>query len=145
CARWSRWERATSSGYLGSRCRWGCTWRERLFGRSDTVRCVTRYIHGETDPVEISRLETQARSLSRWILDGVEIGPGSFVLDLACGTGAMSRRLRARFPAVELFGCDISHDQLVAARAEQQRVRDHLPLVRRTAAALPLFPEAVDP
>ena len=47
---------------------------------------MTLYIHGETDPVEGSRLETQARFLSRWILDGVEIGPGSSVLDLACGT-----------------------------------------------------------
>jgi ubiquinone/menaquinone biosynthesis C-methylase UbiE len=105
---------------------------------------VTRYIHGETDSVEVSRLETQARFLSRWILDGVEIGPGSFVLDLACGTGAMSRRLRARFPDVELFGCDISQDQLVAARDEQRRVRDHFPLVRCNAAALPFVSGTFD-
>ena len=105
---------------------------------------VTQYIHGETDPVEVSRLENQARFLSRWILDGVEIGPGSFVLDLACGTGAMSRRLRARFPDVELFGCDISQNQLLAARAEQKRVRDHFPLARCTAAALPFFSSTFD-
>src|SRR3954470_985441 len=105
---------------------------------------VTQYIHGETDPVEVSRLETQARFLSRWILDGVEIGPGSFVLDLACGTGAMSRRLRARFPDVELFGCDISQAQLIAARDAQQRVSDHFPLVRCTAAALPFLSATFD-
>jgi ubiquinone/menaquinone biosynthesis C-methylase UbiE len=105
---------------------------------------VTVYIHGETDPVEISRLENQARFLARWILDGVEIGPGSFVLDLACGTGAMARRLRARFPDVHLFGCDISQAQLRAAREEQQRVRDHFPLIRCTAAALPFFSATFD-
>jgi ubiquinone/menaquinone biosynthesis C-methylase UbiE len=105
---------------------------------------LTSYIHGGTDPVEVSRLETQARFLSRWILEGVEIGPGSYVLDLACGTGAMSRRLRARFPDVHLSGCDISQDQLVAARKEQKRVSDHFPLLRCTAAALPFFSETFD-
>jgi len=105
---------------------------------------VTQYIHGETDPVEVSRLETQARFLSRWILDGVEIGPGSSVLDLACGTGAMSRRLRARFPDVKLFGCDLSQAQLIAARDEQERVRDHFPLVRCDAAELPFLSRTFD-
>ena len=59
---------------------------------------MTRYIHGDTDAVESDRLEKQARFLTRWILDGVEAGPGARVLDLACGTGAMMRRLAARLP-----------------------------------------------
>ena len=96
-----------------------------------------KYIHGETDPDEVARLETQARFLARWILEGVEIGPGARVLDLACGTGAMARRLRARFPDAHLVGCDLSAPQLAAARAEQRRLRDVFPLVRCTGAALP--------
>jgi len=103
-----------------------------------------RYIHGETDPVETARLETQARFLSRWILDGVEIGPGARVLDLACGTGAMARRLRARFPDAHLFGCDLSHAQLAAALAEQRRLRDVFPLSQCTAAALPFKERSFD-
>jgi ubiquinone/menaquinone biosynthesis C-methylase UbiE len=102
---------------------------------------VPKYIHGETDPDEVARLESQARFLARWILEGVEIGPGTRVLDLACGTGAMARRLRARFPDAELVGCDLSAKQLAAARAEQRRLRDVFPLVRCTATALP-FPDA---
>jgi ubiquinone/menaquinone biosynthesis C-methylase UbiE len=103
-----------------------------------------RYIHGETDPVEVTRLEEQARFLSRWILDGVEVGPFARVLDLACGTGAMSRRLRARFPDALFTGSDISLQQLRAAREEQQRLRDPIPLVQCTAAVLPFAAETFD-
>jgi ubiquinone/menaquinone biosynthesis C-methylase UbiE len=103
-----------------------------------------RYIHGETDPAEVARLETQARFLSRWILDGVEVGPDARVLDLACGTGAMSRRLRARFPDALLTGSDLSMPQLRAAKDEQIRLRDPIPLVQSTAAALPFAGETFD-
>src|SRR6266851_2057191 len=103
-----------------------------------------RYIHGETDPAEVARLETQARFLSRWILDGVEVGPSARLLDLACGTGAMSRRLRARFPDAKLVGSDLSLDQLRAARDEQIRLRDPIPLVQSTAAALPFADRTFD-
>src|SRR5690348_2269969 len=71
-------------------------WRKAL--RWLTRPPVASYIHGETDAKEIERLEKQARFLTRWILDGVEAGPGARVLDLACGTGAMMRRLMARLP-----------------------------------------------
>ncbi len=94
---------------------------------------MTRYIHGDTDPAEIDRLEKQARFLTRWILDGVEAGPGSRVLDLACGTGAMMRRLAARLPDAHLFGADLSRKQLAAAR----RRSSWLMLVESDAAALP--------
>jgi ubiquinone/menaquinone biosynthesis C-methylase UbiE len=103
-----------------------------------------RYIHGETDPVEVARLEAQARFLSRWILDGVEVGPFARVLDLACGTGAMSRRLRARFPDALLTGSDISLPQLRAAKEEQHRLRDPIPLVQCTAAVLPFADATFD-
>ena len=98
------------------------------------------YIHGETDPAEIDRLEKQARFLTRWILDGVEAGPGARVLDLACGTGAMMRRLAARLPDVQLFGCDLSRSQLRAARARSPGA----PLVNGNAAALPVKSRSLD-
>ncbi len=101
---------------------------------------MTRYIHGETDPAEIDRLEKQARFLTRWILDGVEAGPGARVLDLACGTGAMMRRLAARLPDAHLFGADLSGLQLRAAR----RRSPELMLVESDAAALPFASGAFD-
>lgn len=100
-----------------------------------------RYIHGDTDPVEIARLEKQARFLTRWILDGVEAGPGARLLDLACGTGAMGRRLRARLPDVFLVGSDLSRSQLRAARTQSGPT---LPLVNGDAAALPFRTGAFD-
>jgi ubiquinone/menaquinone biosynthesis C-methylase UbiE len=101
---------------------------------------VTKYIHGETDPAEVARLEKQARFLTRWILDGVEAGPGARVLDLACGTGAMARRLMARLPDAHLFGSDLSLDQLKVARRESAGVM----VTRANAAALPFRTDAFD-
>jgi ubiquinone/menaquinone biosynthesis C-methylase UbiE len=101
---------------------------------------VARYIHGETDATETDRLEKQARFLTRWILDGVEAGPGARVLDLACGTGAMMRRLAARLPDAHLFGADLSLGQLRAARSRSPE----LLLVVSDAAALPFRNGAFD-
>ena len=101
---------------------------------------MARYIHGEADAAEIERLEKQARFLTRWILDGVEAGPGARVLDLACGTGAMMRRLAARLPDAHLFGADLSRAQLKAARSRSP----WLMLVESDAAALPFRNGAFD-
>ncbi|HEY4770006.1 MAG TPA: methyltransferase domain-containing protein [Myxococcales bacterium] len=101
---------------------------------------MARYIHGETDTKETNRLEKQARFLTRWILDGVEAGPGALVLDLACGTGAMVRRLAARLPDAILFGADLSRPQLRAARLRSP----WLPLVQSDATALPFRNGAFD-
>ncbi|MGZ6125904.1 MAG: methyltransferase domain-containing protein [Myxococcales bacterium] len=98
------------------------------------------YIHGETDRKETERLERQARFLTRWILDGVEAGPGARVLDLACGTGAMMRRLAARLPDALLFGTDLSRDQLLEAK---KRSPD-LWLAQSNAVALPFRGGAFD-
>jgi len=101
---------------------------------------VARYIHGETDAKETERLEKQARFLTRWILDGVEAGPGARVLDLACGTGAMMRRLAARLPDAILIGADLSRAQLLEARQRGPT----LALVQSDAAALPFRRGAFD-
>src|SRR5438067_4888671 len=101
---------------------------------------MARYIHGGTDARETERLERQARFLTRWILDGVEAGPGARVLDLACGTGAMMRRLAARLPDALLFGADLSRAQLHAARSRSP----WLALVNADAAALPFRAGAFD-
>ena len=95
------------------------------------------YIHGETDPVETARLEKQARFLSRWILDGFDVGPGAKLLDLACGVGAMGRRLRARFPDSHLVATDLSIRQLRAAKGFPSDGDGAFPLVNADASRLP--------
>src|SRR3981081_3586650 len=95
------------------------------------------YIHGETSPGEIARLEKQARFAARWLLEGVDAGPGALVLDLPVGTGAMARRLRARLPDVRLAGAHVSRGQLAAARGFMMHPADAFPLVNANAAQLP--------
>jgi ubiquinone/menaquinone biosynthesis C-methylase UbiE len=106
---------------------------------------MTEYIHGGTDATETARLEKQAQFLSRWILDGVEVGPGGRVLDLACGVGAMARRLRARLPDVRLVGCDLALSQVKAAKHFSGRGQDStIPLACADAARLPFRSGAFD-
>lgn len=105
---------------------------------------MANYIHGETSPEEIARLEKQARFTARWLLEGVEAGPSARVLDLPVGTGAMARRVRARLPDVRLFGADLSRGQLAAARGFMKHPDDVFPLVNANAAFLPFRDGAFD-
>ncbi|MBS2022629.1 MAG: class I SAM-dependent methyltransferase [Deltaproteobacteria bacterium] len=102
------------------------------------------YIHGATDSVETARLEKQARFLSRWILDGFDVGPGARLLDLACGVGAMARRLRARFPDAHMVGSDLSMAQLRAARSFTSDADGPIPWVNADASRLPFRSAAFD-
>src|SRR5258708_36364364 len=94
------------------------------------------YIHGETSPGEVARLEKQARFAARWLLEGVDAGPRALLLDLPVGTGAMARRLRARLPAVRLVGAAVSRGQLAAARGFMRPPADAFPLAYASSAAL---------
>ena len=69
------------------------------------------YIHGETDAVETARLERQARFFARWLLEGIELGPGSRLLDLACGTGSSS------LPSEPLLFVGHVHQRLTGGKA----------------------------
>jgi ubiquinone/menaquinone biosynthesis C-methylase UbiE len=91
------------------------------------------YIHGGTDPLEVARLEKQARFCASWVFADLDLAPGMRVLDLATGVGAMAGQLLARFPGIHLAGVDLSSDQLAAAR------RNHpaLPVARADAGRLP--------
>jgi ubiquinone/menaquinone biosynthesis C-methylase UbiE len=106
---------------------------------------MTEYIHGGTDAIETARLEKQAQYLSRWLLDGVDVGPGARLLDLACGVGAMARRLRARLPDVHLVGCDLSLSQVRAAKNFNGRGGDvTIPFACADAGQLPFRNGAFD-
>jgi ubiquinone/menaquinone biosynthesis C-methylase UbiE len=76
-----------------------------------------RYIHGQTDPREVIRLEKQARFVAPWSLRDFDAAPGDRVLDLATGVGAMAAQLVQRFPGIHLFGVDLNRSQLRHARS----------------------------
>ncbi len=94
------------------------------------------YIHGATDPVEIDRLERQAKFAAPRLLAGLPDPGDGRILDLATGVGAMAAELHARFPRSTIIGVDRSAEQLDAARKHPW-----LSLVRADGTALP-FPDA---
>lgn len=73
------------------------------------------YIHGQTDPREVARLEKQARFCAPLILEGFDAAPGMQVLDLATGVGAMAGQLLERFPGIRLAAVDLNPNQLRCA------------------------------
>jgi ubiquinone/menaquinone biosynthesis C-methylase UbiE len=73
-------------------------------------------------------------------LDGIS---PEVVLDLGCGTGQLTRRLAARFPAATVVGVDLSAGMLLEARRADGGGRSPR-YVRGDALALPVRTESVD-
>jgi ubiquinone/menaquinone biosynthesis C-methylase UbiE len=62
------------------------------------------------------------------------------VLDLGCGTGLLSERLRAELPHLEVVGCDYSRGMLRGAHARAP----HAPWAQGDAMELPFHDESFD-
>lgn len=78
---------------------------------------MTEYIHGETGPHEVARLEHMAVFTAHLVLRDLALRSGQRVLDLACGVGAMTEQLINRCPKIRLFGVDIQMGSLHIAKA----------------------------
>lgn len=75
-------------------------------------------------------------------LDGVE---PSTVIDLGCGTGQLTQRLRRRFPDANIVGVDLSDGMLTEAAGRLREVGgDAPPLVQADAMQLPFAASSVD-
>jgi ubiquinone/menaquinone biosynthesis C-methylase UbiE len=96
------------------------------------------YIHGGTDAAEVARLEKQAFWCAPWMLKRFDAAPGTRVLDLATGVGAMAGELLKRFHGITLIGVDLSPTQIATAHVKHPSV----PCVRGNGARLP-FPDGV--
>jgi ubiquinone/menaquinone biosynthesis C-methylase UbiE len=75
------------------------------------------YIHGETYPKEIARLEHIAAFTAHFVFRDLALRSGQRVLDLACGVGAMTEQLANRWSSIRLFGVDIQMRSLRIAKA----------------------------
>jgi ubiquinone/menaquinone biosynthesis C-methylase UbiE len=74
------------------------------------------YVHGYT-PEEQQRLVEQAEHWrDELILPGTELPPGTRLLEVGCGVGAVLGILGRTFPGIELSGVDIEERQIQAAR-----------------------------
>lgn len=101
---------------------------------------MTDYLHG-TSSREQHRLVQQAAFLREILLDGLQLRPGERVLEIGCGVGAVLALLADAEPRLELFGVDISADQVAAARSMlgERGVRAQISVA--DAVCLP-FPDA---
>ena len=95
------------------------------------------YVHGYGTP-EQERLIAQAEHWrDRLIRDGTDIEPGTRLLEIGCGVGAVLAVLGQEYPGLHLFGVDIEPKQLDFARRHLARAGVEATLVEADALALP--------
>ena len=98
---------------------------------------MTGYVHGYATP-EQERLITQAEHWrQRLIRDGTKLEPGTRLLEVGCGVGAVLAVLGQEYPGLQLFGVDIEQKQLDFARVHLARAGVEATLVEADALALP--------
>ena len=102
------------------------------------------YVHGYGTP-EQERLVTQAEHWRhRLIRDGTQLEPGTHLLEIGCGVGAVLAVLGQEFPGIRLTGVDIEPKQLEFARGHLERSGVDATLVEADAIALPFADESFD-
>ena len=102
------------------------------------------YVHGYgTD--EQQRLVAQAEHWRhRLIRDGTHLEPGTRLLELGCGAGAVLAVLGQEFPGLRLTGVDIEPQQLEYARGHLGRSGVEAALVEADALSLPFADDSFD-
>jgi ubiquinone/menaquinone biosynthesis C-methylase UbiE len=102
------------------------------------------YVHGYGTP-EQERLVQQAEHWRhRLIRDGTALEPGTRLLEVGCGVGAVLAVLGQEFPGVRLVGVDIEPRQLEFARGHLERAGVEATLLQADAQALPFDDESFD-
>jgi SAM-dependent methyltransferase len=105
---------------------------------------MAQYVHGYGTP-EQERLVQQAEHWRhRLIRDGTQLEPGTRVLEVGTGAGAVLAVLGQEFPGVRLTGVDIEPKQLEFARGHLARSGVEAELVQADALELPFEDESFD-
>jgi ubiquinone/menaquinone biosynthesis C-methylase UbiE len=105
---------------------------------------MTEYVHGYGTP-EQERLVAQAEHWRhRLIRAGTDLEPGTRLLEIGCGVGAVLAVLGQDYPGVELFGVDIERKQLEFARGHLERAGVEATLRQADALALPFADGSFD-
>src|SRR5215475_3561701 len=105
---------------------------------------MTAYIHGYGTREQQRLVEQAEHWRQRLIRDGTEFEPGTRLVEIGCGVGAVLAVLGQEFPDVRLFGVDIEEKQLEFARGHLQRAGVDATLVQADALALPFGEESFD-
>ncbi len=102
------------------------------------------YVHGYAT-AEQRRLITQAEHWrDELILDGTKLAPGTKLLEVGCGVGAVMGILGEAFPGIELTGIDVEERQLKMAQWHLAHLGLAADLRRADALALPFADESFD-
>jgi len=105
---------------------------------------VSEYVHGYATK-EQQRLVRQAEHWRRRLIrDGTQLEPGTRLLEVGCGVGAVLAVLGQEFPGVELFGVDIEPKQLEFARGHLERSGVEATLLEADALSLPFEDASFD-
>ena len=105
---------------------------------------MTDYVHGYGTPEQERLVEQAEHWRHRLIRDDTELEPGTRLLEVGCGVGAVLAVLGQEYPGVELFGVDIEQKQLDFARGYLERAGVETTLRQADALALPFTDGSFD-
>ena len=105
---------------------------------------MTEYVHGYGTREQERLVEQAEHWRHRLISDGTRLEPGTRLLEVGCGVGAVLAVLGQEFPGVRLFGVDIESRQLDFARGHLERAGLEATLLEADALALPFADESFD-
>jgi SAM-dependent methyltransferase len=105
---------------------------------------MTDYVHGYGTREQERLVEQAEHWRHRLIADGTTLPPGTRLLEVGCGVGAVLAVLGEEFPGVRLHGVDIEPRQLEYARAHLRQTGIEAALVQADATALPFPAESFD-
>jgi 2-polyprenyl-3-methyl-5-hydroxy-6-metoxy-1,4-benzoquinol methylase len=98
---------------------------------------MTGYVHGYGTREQERLVEQAEHWRHRLIRDGTQLEPGTRLLEVGCGVGAVLAVLGQEFPGVRLHGVDIEPRQLGFARGHLERAGVEATLQVADALALP--------
>ncbi len=102
------------------------------------------YVHGYGTPEQERLVEQAEHWRHRLIADGTQLRPGTRLLEVGCGVGAVLAVLGQEFPGVRLVGVDIEPKQLDFAREHLARAGVEATLQEADALELPFADESFD-
>ena len=105
---------------------------------------MTGYVHGYGTPEQERLVEQAEHWRHRLIADGTHLEPGTRLLEVGTGVGAVLAVLGQEFPGLDLTGVDIEPKQLEYARGHLDRAGLEADLVEADALALPFEDESFD-
>jgi SAM-dependent methyltransferase len=105
---------------------------------------VSAYVHGYGTPEQERLVEQAEHWRHRLIRDGTELEPGTRLLEVGTGVGAVLAVLGQEFPGLALTGVDIERKQLEYARGHLERSGVEATLVGADALSLPFEDESFD-